>query len=233
MNSSTLPSLKRKQRWANALAAVTGSVFCFLLASSASARTITLTAEDADAMASISAHAPRLSWAMGPPTTAGIFNTQPALYWESKIAVLLRIPVKDLIPKGQRITKAELTIGPTYISGTANIQVRRLLADWGTGVCHTHRMTFPKKLEWTQPGGLGGATDRAAKDSAIFKITKVGDHTVDVTEDIELWYTGAVKNRGWIFTHDNNLGIVYVPSPYAPHAGGAKTWKLQITFEPK
>ncbi len=213
--------------------ALASAAFFSLMTGSLWARTITLTAEDADEMASISSAAPRLSWVMGPANNPTIFNTQPTLYWHSQIALLMRFPIKDQIPKGQRITKAELTIVPNYVAGNSNVQVRRLLAEWGPGVCHQYRMTYPKKLEWTQPGGKGGATDRAAKDSAVFKITKVGEYTVDVTEDIELWYTGGAVNRGWIFTHESDQGVFYISSPYSPQVNGGKQWKLQITFEPQ
>ena len=54
-----------------------------------------------------------------------------------------------------------------------------------------------------------------------------------VTEDIELWYTGAAANRGWILTMEENTGPVYLYAPYGPHHGGAQRWKLQITYEPK
>lgn len=195
------------------------------------ARTIKLTAEDCDEMAAISALAPRLSWVMGP--TPAIFKTQPALFWEGRIALLMRFPVKDYIPRDQRVTKADLTIAPSYLLGKPEIHVRRILAEWGTGVCHQYRMTHPQKLEWTQPGGRGNSTDRASKDSAVFKLAKTGEHTVDVTEDIELWYTGAAANRGWIFTLEPLGYHTYVPSPYSPRQGGAKLWKLQITFEPQ
>jgi len=204
-----------------------------LIASPASARTITVTAEDCDQMAFISSAAPRLSWAMsqGP---ANVFGTQPSLHWHSPgMTLLMRLPITELVPPGQRITKAELTIAPHYVAGTPSIQVRRVLAEWGTGVCHQYRMTYPQKLEWAQPGGRGAATDRTAKDSAVFKIAKVGEHTVDLTEDVELWYTGGAANRGWILSRENNDGAVYFPSPYSPYHAGGKQWKLQITFEPK
>ena len=94
-------------------------------------------------------------------------------------------------------------------------------------------MTYPKKTEWAQLGGRGGGTDRANKDTAVFKITKVGDFTVDVTEDIDLWYTGGAPNRGWILTMEQVSGPVYMSSPYSGYAATGKKWKLQITFEPK
>jgi len=225
-------SLKLEGRIAPLFAYIAGAVILFLLTSPLFARTISLTAEDCDEMASISSQAPRLSWVMG-PSADGIFNTQPTLYWHSNIALLMRFPVKELIPKGQRVTKAVLTIPPNYIAGTPEIHARRILAEWGTGVCHQYRMTYPQKLEWNQPGGRGGATDRHVKSSAVYKLAKVGEHTADVTEDIELWYTGGAPNRGWIFTIENEGHILYAASPYTPQTAGAKQWKLQITFEPQ
>jgi hypothetical protein len=195
------------------------------------ARTIGLTAEDCDEMAAISAGAPRLSWTMGP--NPGVHLTHPTLYWTSSIALLMRFPIKDHIPKGQRVTKAELSITPTYIAGPAEAHVRRILAEWGVGVSHKYRMTHPQKLEWAQPGCRGGATDRAAKDSAVFKFLKIAETTADVTEDIELWYTGAAANRGWILTLEPDGTAIYAASPYSPHTLGGKQWKLQITFEPR
>src|SRR4051794_10320087 len=128
------PNLPRRQRGtARALVCVASSAVTLLgLAAPLCARTITLTAEDCDEMASISALAPRLSWVMGP--TPGIFNTQPTLAWEGRIALLMRFPIKDHIPRGQRVTKAELTIVPHYLASTPEIHVRRILAEWGTGV---------------------------------------------------------------------------------------------------
>jgi hypothetical protein len=211
-----------------------GSVILVLtLTTSLPARTIAVTAEDCDQIAAISAHAPRLSWVMLPPSN-GVFNTQPQLQWYSKIAVLMRLPFNEIIPKGQRVTKAELTLTPTYLAGgEPKVHVRRILAEWGAGVCHQYRIAHPEKIEWTQPGARGAATDRAAKDSAVFKWAKIAPQTVDLTEDVELWYTGAAANRGWILTMDTDGQHVYMPSPYAPHTSGGKQWKWQITYEPQ
>src|SRR5436190_8762839 len=79
------------------------------------ARTIALTAEDCDEMAAISSLAPRLSWVMW--YSEGVFQTQPIFYWQSKITLLMRFPIQDFIPKGQRITKAELSIHTNYVAG--------------------------------------------------------------------------------------------------------------------
>lgn len=197
------------------------------------ARTITLTADDCDAMAVLSAKAPRFSWA-GMLSATGVLNPDGQIQLYSDMAILMRFPIDKAIPKDQRITKAELTLEANYLAGTlTEIHVRRMLAEWGTGVCHQYRLTHPKKIEWAQPGGRGGNTDRTNKDTGVFKIPKVGIYTVDVTEDVELWYTGAVANRGWILTMEENTGPVYLYAPYGPHQGAPKRWKLQITYEPK
>jgi hypothetical protein len=196
--------------------AVTGSL---------SARTITLTADDCEQMAVISEIQPRLGWAgmqMGP----GVFDTYTQLQLHPYMAILMRFPV-DRIPKGQRITKAEFSLPVDYIGGTKELYVRRLLTEWGVGVCHSYRMAFPKKLEWAKPGAKGITSDRANKVSAVFKLEKAGVHAADVTEDVELWYTGAVPNQGFVVSLDE--GVIYMTSFY-PNGGN---WKLQITYEPQ
>jgi hypothetical protein len=195
------------------------------------ARTITLTAEDCDQMAFVSDKVPRLSWA-GMQVATAAYNSEPSVQLFPGMAILIRFPL-DKIPKGQRITKAELTAPADYVAGTPQVSVRRLLVDWGHGACHLYRQTYPKKLAWDTPGARGASTDRAAKDTAVFRFEKSGDHTVDVTEDVELWYTGATANRGWVLMIENNSGPVYMPSPYGAHFGTPKRWKLQITFEPR
>jgi hypothetical protein len=191
-----------------------------------SARTITLTADDCDQMAVINADAPRASW--GTILGAGLYNTHTTVTMASNMAVLMRFPL-DKIPKGQRILKAEWTAPYGYTAGVKlKLYVRRLVADWGTGACHDYRMTFPKKLEWSTRGALGANSDRANRASAAFTMENSGEATVDVTEDVDLWYTGGSPNRGWILTLDDG-GIVYLTAPYP----SGSTWKLQITFEPK
>jgi hypothetical protein len=234
MSRSNYQSPQRKRGVLRAFAYASGSAILMMLAAPASARTITVTAEDCDQMAAIAAFAPRLSWVTTQPGNGGVFQTHSLLYWNSKIAVLMRFPFADIIPKGQRITKAELTLTPSYIAGgEPKITVRRILAEWGTGVCQQYRVAYPEKIEWNQPGARGAATDRAAKDSGVFHFAKIGPQTVDLTEDVELWYTAGAANRGWIFTMETDGQHVYLPSPYAPYVGGGKQWKLQITYEPQ
>jgi hypothetical protein len=200
------------------------------LTTSLPARTITLTAEDCDQMACIINTAPRLSW-NGLNHVTHIYEVASQLQLKTGMAILMRFPLNQ-IPKDQRILKAELTAPAIYVAGLPKIQVRRLLADWGTGVCHDYSRTYPKKVEWSQPGGRG-ASDRAPKDSAIIAFKAVGEQTVEVTEDVDLWHTGGAFNRGWILTLENDAGLTYLASPYYPHAPTAKQWKLVITYEPK
>jgi hypothetical protein len=200
-----------------------------LATTSAQARTITLTAADCDQMAILSARSPRLSWAGIQPLT-GVFYTYPSMQLFPDMALLLRFPL-DKIPKGQRITKAELFISPDYVAGTPRVSVRRLLADWGPGVCHDYCRTVPKKVKWAEPGGRGAGTDRTAKDSSSIRMDKVAEYSADVTEDVELWYTGATANRGWILMIDNDSGPFYAATPYGGDENSSKRWKLQITFE--
>jgi hypothetical protein len=202
-----------------------------LLASPVDARTITLTADDCDQMAVLSPKVPRLGWA-AIQANVGVYSAENSLQLFPDMSLLMRFSLRA-IPKDQRITKAELTIPTDYVAGKPDLSVRRLIAEWGIGVCHLYRQTYPQKVEWTQPGGRGAATDRHNKDSAVFHIEKIGNHTVDVTEDVELWYTKAVANRGWILAIENQSGPFYSPSPYSPRYNSGKLWKLQITFEPQ
>jgi hypothetical protein len=208
------------------------AVFAILLASGLlSARTIMLTAEDCDMIAVLSARAPRLSWATYQPN-ANAYTSAVRLHFLSNVSVLLRFPL-ERIPTGQRITRAELTMTASYLAGKPEVHIRRVLAEWGTGVCHQYRLAYPEKLEWARPGGRGSATDVAAKETAVLRLEKIGNYTADVTEDIELWYTGGAANRGWLLYLEPAGSAAYFAPPYSPLDGAGKQWKLQITFEPR
>jgi hypothetical protein len=212
------------------LRAACGLIAVLLAASPLAARTITLTAEDCDQIAVLSPVAPRVSWGVT-RHAAGVFDTTHQLQLYQNTTLLIRFPL-DKIPKGQRITKAELTFKAEYKDGEPKAQLRRVLAEWGPGVCHLYRMTYPKKVEWAQPGGRGGATDIASKVTATVLVQALREYTVDVTEDVELWYTGAAANRGWSLWQDTAYAL-YLPSPYNPHSDSARLWKLRITYEPQ
>ncbi len=95
-------------------------------------------------------------------------------------------------------------------------------------MCHQYRLSYPKKLAWAKPGGKGITSDRANQVSAVFRFDNPGEKSVDVTQDIDLWYTGAVPNRGWFISLEDG-GVIYMGGIYP---AGAR-WKLRITFEPQ
>ncbi len=211
---------------------LTGLTICVLAAifcPAVQARTIVLTDEDCEHMAAISANAPRVSWA-GVSYGAGEFLNS-SIDITTKNSFLIRFPL-DRIPKNHRVTKAELTIPYELESPPTGIrtQVRRLLVEWGPGVCHQYRQTRPERLEWHAPGAAGGGQDRAPKPTATGLLKGAGKHTFNVTEDVELWHTGAAGNYGWIITTDDPLGYLRISSPVWQ---GHKQWKLRVTFEPR
>lgn len=205
------------------------TVMLMLCASVAQARTIVLTDEDCEEMAAISALAPRVSWA-GVSYGAGEF-IDSQIDVTTKTTFLIKYPL-DKIPKNQRITKAELTVPYALLSPAAGIrtEVRRVLVDWGPGVCHQYRRIRPERLEWKSPGAGAVGQDRAVKATAAGILKGSGEHTFNVTEDVELWHSGATGNHGWMITTDDPMGYLRLNSPFW---SGAKLWKLRITFEPK
>jgi hypothetical protein len=170
-----------------------------------------------------------MSWAATIYGTAEYSNH--AIDLTSKQAFLVRFPL-DRIPRGQRITKAEWIVPCSQVApaGGVRVQVRRLLKEWGAGVSHQRRMIRPQRADWHTPGARGLGQDRAAKATATATFKGAGDQVFNVTEDVELWYTGAAANYGWILTAEDPDVFVRLPSPFW---GAAKGWKLRITFEPE
>ncbi len=203
------------------------SAFNVLIAA-ASARTFELTDLDADRIAGIGAQAPLSGWVMtelGPGEFSTIF-----LDLVPERAFLIRYPL-DRIPEGQRITRAEWVLPVQVVSPTnLRLQIRRVVGPWGKGVCHQYRMQRPNKVPWTMPGAAGLSTDRATQPTAVAKISSPGEVLINVTEDVELWYTGAAENQGWIVTMDDVGGIVRLASPFWSSQGGLR---LRITYEPE
>ncbi len=197
--------------------------------STANARTIVITDEDCELMASISASAPRVGWAGISYGPGEYINSQIDV--TTKTSFLIAYPL-DRIPANHRITKAELTIPYDLLAPPTGVrtQVRRLLVDWGPGVCHQFRRTRPERLEWNTPGAMGFGTDRAVKPTASALLKGAGEHTFNVTEDVELWHSGAAGNHGWLITTDDPIAYLRLSSPFW---SGAKRWKLRITFEPR
>jgi len=196
----------------------------------ASARTIVLTDEDCRQMAAISADAPRMSWA-ATVYGAGFEYSNHFIDLTPRQAFLIRYPLES-IPRGQRITKAELIVPYAQVSpaGGARVQMRRLLQEWGAGVSHQLRMIRPQRSEWHTPGARGLGQDRAGEATATATFKGMGEQTFNVTEDVELWYAGAAPNNGWIVSAEDQDAFVRLRSPFY---GYPKSWKLRITFEPE
>lgn len=200
-----------------------------LLPSQLSARTITLTDSDCELIAVICSQAPRSGWAAF-PAGLGDFSTY-LLDIQSTRSFLIKYPL-DGIPPGQRIVKAEWTLPLNYLNqvGEQRLDVRRMTSEWGPGVCHQYRMTAPKKLEWAEPGARGVGTDRAARPSVLIRTSMSTPQTINVTQDVELWYAGGTPNFGWMVSVDDPNLIARFGSPIY---SGKSTWKLRITYEPE
>lgn len=200
-----------------------------LCAVPAHAKTIILTAQDADRVAAIADVAPRMSLCF--------FETWPGTMYMNQVgvsqgrSVLMRYNLAS-IPAGQRITHAEWVLPVTSFSGSEpRFYAWRMIAEWGPGVCHLYRVTLPKKVEWVRPGARGHSSDRATRPSEIIRLTEAGERVINVTEDLELWYTKAAPNNGWMLTVEDPGVQVIFPSPV--WAEGVNTWKLRITYEPE
>lgn len=192
-------------------------------------RTLVLEASStADRMAAIAEDAPRMSWAAYMPW--------PGIYYGSAMdlqqgrGLLIRFPLES-IPQGQRITHAELIFTIHLTSGPEpRLYIWRLLADWGVGVCHQYRMIRPQPVEWIVPGARGSSLDRAIRPTAVPRIQGPGERVVNVTEDVEIWYTGAAPNQGWIITVEDPGVLVRTACPLYDTA---TQWKLRVTYEPE
>ena len=199
-----------------------------MIGTPAFARTIIIDAGVADRMAGIDEIAPRQGWAAFMQWTSTYYTNHVEV--QSGRSFLIRFALGE-IPEGQRITHAELLLPVSHYQGTEpRFYVWRVLADWGPGVCHLYRIGWPKKLAWAMPGARGGSSDRGTRPSAIVKLTKIGEQVVNVTEDLELWYTVAAPNYGWIFTVEDVGTMVRFRSP---EYDAAAEWKLRITYEPE
>lgn len=193
------------------------------------AKTVVLTAESCDRMAAISEAAPRQSWAMN-ERVSGEFDTSRVQLAEGH-SFLVRFSLAA-IPPGQRIAHGELTLPVADFAGNEpRFYVWRLLAAWDAGVCHQYRSARPKLLAWTKPGARGLSSDRATRPTDIVRVAK-SPVTVNVTEDVLLWYTGGAQNNGWMLTVEDPALAVYLTSPVAS-MDGRRAWKLRITYEPR
>ena len=136
------------------------------------------------------------------------------------------------IPKGQRIVRAELVIPLYPDQGEQRLQVRRVVGDWGAGVCHEYRMVRPKKVAWAKPGARDPVAD--ARPGASVRVRAgTKEQVVNVTEDVELWYTGVAPNQGWLILPEFDDGRIGCHSPLSDLLPGYGSWKLIITYEPE
>jgi hypothetical protein len=200
-----------------------------VLAGPARCRTLVLeAAETADRMAAIAEDAPLMGWAAYMPWPEIYYGG--ALDLQQGRGFLLRFPLAA-IPKGQRITNAELIFTVHLTSGPEpRLYVWRLVADWGVGACYQYRMTRPKPVEWAVPGARGSSVDRAVRPTAVSRIQGPGEQVVNVTEDVEIWCAGAAPNQGWLITVEDPGVLVRAACPlYDP----ASQWKLRVTYEPE
>ena len=198
------------------------------LTAAAPGKTIILTDIDCERMAFIQAAAPRWSWGGYDVSTSSQSTAQ--LYMMPDRAFLIAFPLEK-IPKRQKILKAELSFTSILQTpGEQKLHLRRILAPWGAGVCWQYASVRPMKTEWKQAGGRGAGTDRAAKASAVVRTSEAGEKTVNVTEDVELWYTGAAANHGWMISIEDPDVYVVLTSPLWTSRG---SWKLRITYEPE
>jgi len=193
----------------------------------AEARTIIMDASACDRMAGIAAAAPRLSWALreGKP---GHFATS-TVWLREDMSFLLRFPLESL-PPGQRIAYAELIVNVAAAHGTdPRFYVWRILSEWGPGVGYTYRQTVPDKAPWVKPGARGLSSDRGTRPTDIMRVETIGEMSINVTEDVDLWYSGTAENHGWLLTVEDPDVRVEFPSPLWL---GVSDWKLKITYEP-
>ncbi|MEO6848941.1 MAG: hypothetical protein ABI443_14435 [Chthoniobacterales bacterium] len=198
-----------------------------LFAPHAFGRTMALKFVDCDMMAAIVAEGPRHSWASH-DDGKGIFRVNP-LHPTSEHSFLIRYAL-DKIPKGQHITNAEWTMAIGQASAGTRLFFWRITAEWGPGVNYQYRMLRPKALTWAVPGARGNSSDRATKPSAIITVQQNGPITVNVTEDVELWYTGAAPNYGWLVTVEDPDAYILMSAPVSmpPY-----DWELRVTYEPQ
>lgn len=204
-------------------------VYALLLAAlPAWSRTVILDGAAIDRAAVIQEDAPLQGWA-GQSLSPGVFDSGNVVV-NAKSALLLRFDLSS-IPKGQRIAHAELTAPVSWGAGAdLRFFLWRLTAEWGPGVCWKYRAVGPAKLEWAKAGARGAGTDRSVRPSAIVPVPKPADCRINVTEDVDLWYTGGAPACGWLFTMEEPEAAVMTGSPLW---AGLPQWKLKITYEPE
>jgi len=200
----------------------------FVVTLTVRAETVILDGRDIDRVAAIADVAPKMSWAMWEYAT-GQFNNGGAAIAPGR-SLLLRYSL-DKIPPGQRITHAEWILPIATVSGSeVRFYIWRMLGEWGPGESHLYRTAVPKPVEWVRPGARGLSSDRATRPSEIVRVEALGERVINVTEDMEIWYTRSALNTGWILTIEDPANIVqFAATPMAR----PELWRLRITYEPE
>ncbi|MEO6054412.1 MAG: hypothetical protein ABIP97_10395, partial [Chthoniobacterales bacterium] len=88
----------------------------------------------------------------------------------------------------------------------------------------------PKQLLWALPGARGNSIDRATKASSIVEPQDAGEQVINLTEDVELWYSGAAPNYGWQVASEDSVAyfLLSIPVEELPN-----NWELRVTYEPQ
>ena len=195
----------------------------------ASARTIILEGDQIDRLAGLDAGAPKISMALG--QTWGEVRVAHEVRITTERRIFMRWSLAAIPPK-QKIAHAELILDVGVVAGKEpRLYLWRGVADWGLGACYDYRLLQDgKKLPWARPGAGGIGLDRAVRPTGIARLEGPGEQIINVTEDVELWYSGAVNNNGWLLSVEDPGVIVVMSSPLWV---GAPRWRLRITYEPE
>lgn len=120
---------------------------------------------------------------------------------------LLAFDISSL-PAGATITAATLTLNCSSEDAATDfdVAVHRALLQWYEGIRNGATpaedgstwdwRNWNGSVAWGAEGGQSG-TDYAASATATTTITGTGNHTWDVTADVQAWYAGTATNYGW------------------------------------
>ena len=130
-------------------------------------------------------------------------------------AFLIRYPL-DRIPAGQRITRAEWIVPVDLISATG--REPSCTSGESSALGEPASVTITARNVPSRSPGLSRAR-RASRPTGprsrrpSSPCPGPGELTINVTEDVELWYTGAAENQGWIVTVEDPAALVRLNSP--------------------
>jgi hypothetical protein len=177
----------------------------------------------------IASDAPRLSWAGYRGTSGYGSGTLAFCNLEARqSAFLITFPI-DRIPEGMRITNATLSmVCILNYENRHRLEVRRIIGDWGDGVSYLYRRTLPEKVLWTEPGAAAVGSDQARRATGVIKLKGMGEIEINVTEDVELWYSQAMANDGWILRLESEGAINFYSPTWNPGH-----WRLDVSYEPR